>query len=148
MKPLKLFFVVIILFDHGIADAQTKAQKIDKLLSQYFSYGQFNGTALIAEHDKLLLKKGWGYANFEWKIPNAADTKFRIGSITKTFTDLLAFQELEKGRLRLEAHVSDYLPNYPKPQGEQITIHQLMTHTSGLPDYDVMDIDYADYYPH
>jgi CubicO group peptidase (beta-lactamase class C family) len=148
MKPVKFLVMVIILFDHGVVDAQTKAQKIDKLLSQYYSYGQFNGTALIAEHDKLILKKGWGYANFEWNIPNTTDTKFRIGSITKTFTDLLAFQQIEKGKLKLDAHISDYLPGYPKPQGEQITIHQLMTHVSGLPDYDEMDIDYADYYPH
>jgi hypothetical protein len=44
MKPVKFFITVIILFDHGVVDAQTKAQKIDKLLSQYHSYGQFNGT--------------------------------------------------------------------------------------------------------
>lgn len=143
MRPVKFLITAIILLGCLIVDAQSKAQKIDKLLSQYFSYGQFNGVALVADHDKLILKKGWGYANFEWKIPNAPDTKFRIGSVTKTFTDMLAFQEIEKGRLKLEAHISDYLPAYPKPQGEKITIHQLMTNTSGLPDYNEMDIEYT-----
>jgi len=143
-------FITVFLFSFLFTmncDAQTKSQKIDKLLSQYFSYGEFNGTALVADHDKLILKKGWGYANFEWKIPNTPDTKFRIGSVSKTFTNMLAFQEIEKGKLRLDAPISDYLPGYPKPQGEKITIHQLMTNTSGLPDYNEMDIDYTHYYP-
>ena len=128
--------------------AQTKAQKIDKLISQYYSYGQFNGSALVAEHDKVILKKGYGYANLEWKIPNTPDTKFRIGSVTKTFTDMLVFQQIEKGKLKLDGVVSDYLPDYPKPQGQQITIYHLMTHSSGLPDYDQMDIEYSVFYPH
>ncbi|HET9823704.1 MAG TPA: serine hydrolase domain-containing protein, partial [Chitinophagaceae bacterium] len=128
--------------------SQSKAQKIDKLISRYYSYGQFNGSVLIADHDKVILKKGYGYANFEWKIANTPDTKFRIGSVTKTFTDLLAFQLVENGNLKLDGLINDYLPEYPKPQGQQITIYHLMTHTSGLPDYDAMDINYSEFYPH
>jgi CubicO group peptidase (beta-lactamase class C family) len=128
--------------------AQSKAQNIDKLISKYFSYGQFNGVALVAEHDKVILNKGYGYANFEWKVPNTPDTKFRIGSVTKTFTDVLAFQQIEKGKLRLDGFVSDYLRDYPQPQGHLITIYHLMTHTSGLADYDEMDIEYSLFYPH
>jgi len=146
IKKCALILFLIVAASNVIA--QTKAQKVEQLLSQYFSYGQFNGTVLVAEHDKVILKRGWGYANFEWMIPNTAGTKFRIGSITKTFTDMLVFQQIEKGKLRLDGHISDYLPDYPKQQGEQVTIHQLMTHTSGLPDYDVMDIDYSHSYPH
>ena len=148
MKIIECFLIVFLFVAAFNVNAQSKEQKIDKLLSQYFSYGQFNGAALVAEHDRVILKKGWGYANFEWKIPNSADTKFKIGSVTKTFTDMLVFQQIEKGKLRLDGYVSDYLPDYPKSQGEQITIHQLMTHTSGLPDYDEMDIDYSHNYPH
>lgn len=128
--------------------SQTKGQKIDKLLAQYHLNGQFNGTALIADHDKVILKKGYGYANLEWKIPNTPDTKFRIGSVTKTFTDMLALQQIEKGKLKLDGVISDYLPDYPKPQGQQVTVYHLMTHTSGLPDYDALDIDYSKFYPH
>jgi CubicO group peptidase (beta-lactamase class C family) len=148
MKITKCILVISLSVATFSVSGQTKAQKIDKLLSQYFSYGEFNGAALVAEHDKVILKKGYGFANVEWKIPNSTQIKFPIGSVTKTFTDLLAFQQIEKGKLRLEGHISDYLTDYPKPQGEQITIHQLMTNTSGLPDYNEMDIDYSHYYPH
>lgn len=127
---------------------QSKAQKIDRLISDYYANGLFNGSVLVADHDKVILEKGFGYANFEWRIPNTVETKFRIGSITKTFTDLLVFQQIENGKLKLDGVVSDYLPDYPKPQGQQITIYHLMTHTSGLPDYDNMDLQYPLFYSH
>ena len=148
MKITECILVISLSVATSGVNGQTKAQKIDKLLSQYFSYGQFNGTALVAEHDKVIFEKSYGSANLEWKIPNDADTKFKIGSVTKTFTDMLAFQQIEKGKLRLDGRISDYLPDYPKSQGEQITIHQLMTHTSGLPDYEEFIADYSQYYAH
>lgn len=128
-------------------NAQTKAQKINRLISGYAYRKQFNGVALVAESGKVILSKGYGYANFQSRILNTPSTKFRIGSITKTFTDILAFQQIENGKLKLNGTINDYLPNYPKAQGEQVTIYNLMTHTSGISDYDEMDIDYSAFYP-
>lgn len=62
--------------------AQSKAEKIDELMSLYTEYGQFNGTVLVAEKGKVIFKKGYGWANMEWNIPNQPDTKHRLGSIT------------------------------------------------------------------
>src|SRR5262245_11952776 len=72
--------------------AQDKAAKIDQLVSTYAKYGQFNGAALVADNGKIVYEKGVGLANMEWNIPNAPDTKFRLGSITKQFTATLILQ--------------------------------------------------------
>ncbi len=114
---------------------QTKTKQIDKLLNQYLEYGQFNGSVLVAEKGKIIYKKGFGMANMEWDIPNEPDTKHRLGSVTKQFTAMLIMQLVAEGKLEPEATVSEYLPDYPKSTGEQITIHQLLTHTSGIPSY-------------
>ncbi|MCV9926519.1 serine hydrolase [Flavobacterium sp. LS1R49] len=115
--------------------AQTKVDKIDKLISQYSKYDQFNGTVLVAENGNIIYKKGFGLANMEWKIPNEPNTKFRLGSITKQFTALLILQLVEQGKLKLDVPISTYLPDYSKTNGDKITIHQLLTHSSGIPNY-------------
>lgn len=115
--------------------AQDKVQKIEQLLSKYNEYGQFNGSALVAENGKVIFKKGFGAANMEWNIPNQSDTKFRLGSISKQFTALLIVKLSEDGKLKLDVPITTYLPDYPKENGDKITIHQLLTHSSGIPNY-------------
>lgn len=115
--------------------AQDQAAKIDELISTYNKYGQFNGSALVADKGKVILKKGYGLANMEWNIPNEPDTKFRLGSITKQFTATLILQLVEQGKIKLDGKLSDYLEGYRKDTGQKITIHHLLTHTSGVPNY-------------
>jgi CubicO group peptidase (beta-lactamase class C family) len=115
--------------------AQNKAAKIDALVQQYVANKQFNGSVLVAEKGQVIFRKGYGMANMEWNIPNAPDTKFRLGSITKQFTAMLIMQLVEKSKLKLAGKVTEYLPDYPKATGDKITIHHLLTHTSGIPNY-------------
>lgn len=115
--------------------AQTKAEKIDALVRQYVANRQFNGAVLVADKGKVIFKKGYGMANMEWDIPNTASTKFRLGSITKQFTSMLIMQLVEQGKLKLDGKITDYLLDYPKETGSKITIHHLLTHTSGIPSY-------------
>ncbi|MGI8542304.1 MAG: serine hydrolase [Aridibacter sp.] len=136
MKTRKLLtLLVITLMTASFAIAQSKAQKIDELLKTYYDYGQFNGSILVAEKGKVIYKKGFGMANMEWEIPNSADTKFRIGSVTKQFTATLILQLVEEGKIKLDGKLSDYLPDYRKDTGDKITVHQLLNHTSGVPSY-------------
>jgi CubicO group peptidase (beta-lactamase class C family) len=74
-------------------------------------------------------------ANMEWDIPNAPNTKHRLGSITKQFTAMLILQLVEEGKLDLESPITTYLPDYPKANGDKITTHHLLTHTAGIPNY-------------
>lgn len=115
--------------------AQSKAEQIDALLTKYHELRQFNGSVLVAEHGEVIYKKGFGYANMPWDVPNTPDTKFRIGSVTKQFTAALILKLVEQGKLDLQGTITDYLPDYPKAQGERVTIHHLLTHTSGIPSY-------------
>jgi CubicO group peptidase (beta-lactamase class C family) len=115
--------------------SQNKADKIDGLLKLYYDYGKFNGTALVAEGGRVIYKKGFGLANMEWNISNRPDTKFRLGSITKQFTSMLILQFVEGGKVTLEGKLSDYLPYYREDTGKKVTIHHLLTHTSGIPSY-------------
>jgi len=110
---------------------KTKAEKIEEIVSLYSEYGGFNGAVLVSDKGKVIFKKGFGLAILEWDIPNQTDTKFRIASITKPFTALLIMQMVAEGKLDLHVPISTYLPDYPKNNGDQITIHYLLTHTSG-----------------
>jgi len=127
--------VVAIGLIQSVSFAQDKAARIDELVAQYHQKGQFNGTVLVAEKGAVILKKGYGMADMEWDIPNAPDTKFRLGSITKQFTSMLIMQLVQQGKIKLDGKLSDYLPYYRKDTGEKVTIHHLLTHTSGIPSY-------------
>jgi CubicO group peptidase (beta-lactamase class C family) len=83
---------------------------------------------------KVIYKKGFGLAHMEWNIPNGPGTKHRLGSITKQFTGMAIMQLVEKAILRLDVPISTYLPDYLRKHGEVITIHHLLTHSSGIPD--------------
>ncbi|UOQ98379.1 serine hydrolase [Hymenobacter sp. 5317J-9] len=111
------------------------AQQLDDYVREFEKSGRFMGTVLVADHGQVVLQKGYGLANREKGLANTPDTKFRIGSLSKQFTAALVLQLVEKGQLKFDGHVADYLPDYPQPAGGQITLHQLLTHTAGLPNY-------------
>jgi CubicO group peptidase (beta-lactamase class C family) len=139
IKRTSLFLFTVLLSIFLVAQydtfAQTKAKKIDEMMSLYQQYRLFNGSVLVAENGKVIFKKGYGFADMEWNIPNDSDTKFRLGSITKQFTSMLIMQLVEKGQIKLDGKLADYLPYYRKDTGEKVTIHHLLTHTSGIPSY-------------
>ncbi len=115
--------------------ASSPVEKIDALVSRYHEYGLFNGAVLVAEEGKEIYGRGFGDAVMEWDVPNTTDTKFRIGSVTKQFTAAIVLQLVEEGRMDLQGKITDYLPDYPPAQGDRVTIHHLLTHTSGIPSY-------------
>ena len=99
--------VLVLLFALGGFSARLCAQgisaQIDAYISQYAEQKAFTGSALVATDGKVVFKKGYGFADIEWNIPNATDTKFRLGSITKQFTAMLIMQLVEEGKLSLES---------------------------------------------
>jgi len=139
LKLSSVIFVIVLIFHFfGYPNelfAQDKASKIDELMTKISENQQFNGSVLVAENGRVIYKKGFGYANMDWKIPNKPDTKFRIGSITKQFVAMQIMQLVEEGKIKLDGKLIDYLPEYRKNTGEKITIHHLLTHTSGIPSY-------------
>ena len=130
-----IFMLSALLLVCQISFAQTKVEQIDHLISKYVEYGKFNGSVLVSNQGKVIYKKGFGMANMEWDIPNNPNTKHRLGSITKQFTAMLILQLAAYGKLDLQAPITTYLPDYPKVNGDKITTHHLLTHTSGIPNY-------------
>lgn len=121
--------------------AQDKSAMIDELVQQYHDYGQFDGVVLVAEGGKVLLKKGYGYANREWDIPNEPDTKFRVGSITKQITAMAIMILHEQGKLNVNDLICKYISDCPAPW-KDITIHHLLTNTSGIPNFQYFPDNY------
>ena len=126
------FYQQVAVAQNGAKDHATKIQEV---LSTAHKYRVFNGSALVAENGKIIYKGAFGMANMEWSIPNAPDTRFRLGSITKQFTSMLTLQLVEQGKIKLDGKISDYLPDYRKDIGDKVTVHHLLTHTSGIPSY-------------
>ena len=144
-RPVRLTTLLL-----GLAAATASAQGsrpdslrlvagIDSIVASYEASNDFSGVVLIADHGQVIYERAAGLANREWRVPMRTDAVFRIGSTTKQFTAALVMSFVEEGRLRLDAHVSDYLPDYPARSGRQITLRQLLTHTSGIPEYVVRD---------
>lgn len=117
------------------ATAAPRPEKLDALVGAYHRLDQFTGSALVAEKGKVVFKKGYGLANREWDVPNAPDTKFRLGSITKQFTSMLVMQLVHEGKIKLDEPMLAYLPDYRADTGQKVTVRHLLTHTSGIPSY-------------
>lgn len=132
-RLLKILFIALLVSNS--LNAQIKTEKIDSLLNHYFEKGMFNGSVLVSENGKSIYKNGFGFANFEWEIQNRTDTKFKIGSCTKQFTAGLIMILVEEGKINLENKITDYIPDYPADKGNKITVHQLLCHSSGIPEY-------------
>ena len=115
-------------------DAATLQKKIDELVEGHMKTTGFMGSVLLARDGKPLVAKGYGFANVEWQIPNAPNTRFRIGSITKQFTSMIVMQLREQGKIKLEDSMCAYVTPCPDTW-KPVTIHHLLTHTSGIPTY-------------
>ncbi|MGG0721250.1 serine hydrolase domain-containing protein [Bacillus mycoides] len=120
-----------------VQDNIEEVQKIDyasisQKLDQYLVGKQFNGTVLVTDKEHVILNKGYGYADVQNKIENTPQTKYRIGSITKTVVATSILQLQEQGKLNIQDNVNKYIPSFPADKN--ITLYHLLTHTSGLPE--------------
>lgn len=108
-----------------------KAQSLTNQIDEYLISQDFHGSVLVAKDGKVLISRGYGLANIEHSIANTPKTVFRIGSITKQFTAVAILQLQENGLLNIDEPIIKYFPDYP--EGDKITIHHLLSHTSGIP---------------
>jgi CubicO group peptidase (beta-lactamase class C family) len=95
---------------------------------------RFRGAVEVRRGEKVVLRRGFGFADPANGVSNGPNTRFHIGSVTKQFTALAVLVLQEQGKLVVANNVCSYLPNCP-PQWAPITIEQLLTHTSGLHNY-------------
>ena len=107
---------------------------MDEVVQSYVRNKTFMGSVLVARGSEVVLSKGYGSANLEWNIPNTPATKFRLGSITKQFTAASILLLEERGKLKLDDPIKKYVPDAPAAW-DTITIFNLLTHTSGIPNF-------------
>ncbi len=142
-RSLMIFLTSVLIFS-SVLLPQDKAAELDTFMRLCHEYRLFNGTVLVAEAGHVIYKKAFGLAHREWEVPHTLDTKFLIGSVSKQFTALLVLQLVEEGQLKLEDTVSQYIADFPGDKGGRITIHHLLSHSSGLPSTQNMDNWYSD----
>ncbi|NRB59278.1 MAG: serine hydrolase [Winogradskyella sp.] len=130
-KPIIFSLVIFISFSAFTQDRKTELfHKIDTYLESSTKNG-FSGTVLVAIKGEVILSKGYGWADRENKIPNSPSTVFNIGSITKQFTASAILKLVEQGKLKTSDKLITYFQQAPSDK-QDITIHQLLTHTSGI----------------
>ncbi len=136
---MKQIFIIAIL---SLACQSLKSQldtsdysRIDEIVTQLYSEGKIHGGVLIAEGEKVVYEKAFGMADRYLEVPNSLHTRFVINSMGKMFTAVLTLQLVEEGYIKLDDPISKHLPWYGHPRAEDITIHDLLAHRSGLKGY-------------
>ncbi|HKO58642.1 MAG TPA: serine hydrolase domain-containing protein [Thermoanaerobaculia bacterium] len=125
----RLFAVLLLALPMLAASLQ---QKMDAYLAPYIERNAFNGVVLVGKGDQVVLVKGYGMANYEFGIPNTAETRFAIASITKRFTRVVIAKLVEEGKLSEDDLLAKWAPDFPK--ADRITVGMLIRHMSGIRD--------------
>lgn len=109
--------------------------RIDARLSKASQVDGFSGVAFVGKGDEVLLEKGYGWANPQKREPNDASKRFMIASVSKAFAAAAILQLQDRGLLHVDDPIGQHLENYPEGPANSVTIHHLLSHTSGIPDY-------------
>ncbi len=136
MKTAIITMVILLLQGNAFANTTGLHKKIDNLLSEKFQPDNTGAVFLVSKNGLPIYRKAFGKANLELEIDMQPENVFQIGSMTKQFTALSILMLEEQGKLAVKDKVVKYLPDYPN--GKNITLHHLLTHTSGIKDYTKM----------
>ena len=128
----KTIFLFCLLFS-SVIFSQERFEKIDEYLNYLYNNDKFMGSLCIREGENVVFNKAYGFADVDKKIEADRLTKYKIGSITKTFTSVMVLQLIEEKKLRLETKLSKYFPKVAK--ADSISISDLLYQRTGIPDY-------------
>jgi CubicO group peptidase (beta-lactamase class C family) len=129
-----ILFLSLLVLSFGYAQESTptdSATAMDEVVTKIADSSLFSGSVLVAQNGTILLNKGYGLADREQNIPNTPQTVFRIGSIGKQFTAMGIMILQARGKLDVQDPACNYLTDCPEAW-QTITIHHLLTHTSGV----------------
>lgn len=128
---MKRAFLSSFLIVYIIGINQSFAQsKLDDYFDTLFNNQKFMGSVAISHNDSIIYSKSVGYADVQNSLKTNSDTKFRIGSLTKTFTAALVLKAVEESKLKLDDSLAVYYPQIKN--ANRITIRQLLEHRSGI----------------
>ena len=135
LKQILLFSFCFLLTN--LVSAQNLTSKVDEILQTQFKSNETGAVALVAKKGNVIYRKAFGKANLELDVDMVPENVFEVGSITKQFTSVSILMLLEEGKLSLEDDITKFIPDYPTNE-KQITVHHLLTHTSGIKSYTSM----------
>lgn len=141
LRCVSALAVVFSFLPHALGSDEA-ATKIDEYLAACVEAEQFNGAVLVHRGDEQLVCRGFGMANFEHEVPNAPETKFRLGSVTKQFTAMAVMILQERGSLSVDDPISKFIDSSPDAW-KDVTVRHLLSHTSGIPNF----TSFPDYLP-
>ncbi len=130
----KLAIIVAFLASMTTAMCQLNERAIDELFRD-FSGDQPGASVMVIRDGKPIFAKAYGMANVEQNVRCTTNSNFRLASVTKQFTAMGIMILVERGKLSLDDKITKFFPGFPK-YGDQITVRHLLTHTSGVFDYD------------
>ncbi len=141
-RPAALMAFCLLFIQHAWAQppaastqsTQQVAAKVDEYMNAAMTVDGFSGSILVAREGQPIISKGYGMANYELDVPNTPQTVFRLGSITKQFTATAIMMLKERGKLSVNDPICKHLSDCPATW-QPITIRNLLTHTSGIPNY-------------
>lgn len=133
---MKLIMLTVTLAIAALMSEIARAEKTDlnqhQRLHQLFDENDFSGTVIVTQNGTTVFHQAYGMAVREWQVPNAVSTKFRIASLSKTFTEVTVMKLAEEGRLDIDEPLKRYLPDFPASYGSKVTLRHLLTHRSGI----------------
>lgn len=135
MKRMPLVLLSVVFVNGSAANAQDATAHIGAIAAQFAESGQFSGTVLVADSSNVLVRRSFGLADQENEVANSEATLYRIASVTKAFTAVLALQSAERGELKLDDPIQTHLPELSDSPVAGVTIDQLLTHMSGITDF-------------
>ena len=115
-----------------VLENDNRGKKINAFFEKKFSRNQFNGNILFAENGNIITQKSYGYSNLRKKEPLTKEHSFQLASVSKPFTSIAILQLIENNKINLKDTIQEFFPEFPY-QG--ITIHQLLSHRSGMSQY-------------
>src|SRR5574343_952355 len=127
----KILFLFVLTFSLA-SIAQERFEKIDSLLTYLNQNNKFMGSLCIREGENVVFNKAYGYADGEKNILANRETKYKIGSVTKTFTAVMIMQLIEEKKLTLQTKLNRFYPNIKN--AEKISIYDLLHHRTGIVD--------------
>jgi CubicO group peptidase (beta-lactamase class C family) len=126
----KIIFLLIIFLPLIIFAFKINKKRINSYLTRIEDREKWSGYLLIAQNDSIIYGQGFGYADYENKIPFTASTSVCVGSTSKIFTGVMIAKLVQDGKLKFTDTIEQYFPSLP--YGSKITVHHLLTHSSGL----------------
>lgn len=132
---MKRLFLALCTMCVSVLSAQDMTSRIDRFVEQYSIDRSFRGTVVVAQDGNVVYARGFGQADPAHGLQNGPAVQYRIASITKSFTATMIMKLVDQGKIALTDPITKYLPAYRHDTGDRVTIHQLLTHSSGIPDF-------------